>query len=164
MKINKYIYGVCESYQDSTYQMNKILKDANMLRKAEEKAKETRLEFIISVLGKQTYNRYFNKGTFAPVPLSAIRLLKKDFISLSPQEDVVRMDKVLDRMALEYYRNEFEFLDNGYGEYELKTDIVFKTIDEVIDFFYYILVIYKKVFKTEEINWSKIVKKFRMYI
>ena len=40
MKINKYIYGVCESYQDSTYQMNKILKDANMLRKAEEKAKE----------------------------------------------------------------------------------------------------------------------------
>jgi hypothetical protein len=144
--------------------MNKILKDANMLRKAEEKAKETRLEFIISVLGKKTYNRYFNNGTFAPVPLSAIRLLKKDFISLSPQEDVVRMDKVLDRMALEYYRNEFEFLDNGYGEYELKTDIVFKTIDEVIDFFYYILVIYKKVFKTEEINWSKIVKKFRMYI
>jgi hypothetical protein len=62
--------------------MNKILKDANMLRKAEEKAKETRLEFIISVLGKKTYNRYFNNGTFAPVPLSAIRLLKKDFISL----------------------------------------------------------------------------------
>jgi hypothetical protein len=144
--------------------MNKILKDANMLRKAEEKAKETRLEFIISVLGKKTYNRYFNNGTFAPVPLSAIRLLKKDFISLSPQEDVVRMDKVLERIALEYYRNEFEFLDNGYGEYELKTDIVFKTIDEVIDFFYYILVIYKKVFKTEEINWSKIVRKFRMYI
>ena len=31
MEINKYIYGIVESYYDSTEQMNKILKDANAL-------------------------------------------------------------------------------------------------------------------------------------
>lgn len=164
MEINKYIYGIVESYYDSTEQMNKILKDANALQKAEAMAKEKRIEFIISVLGKKTYNKYNNDGTFAPVPLSAIRLIKKDFNKLSPEEDVVKIDKVIERLRLKYYRNEFSFVDNGYGEYSLKTDIVFKTIDEVIDFFYNILVAYKKVFKTEIINWKDIVKKFRMYI
>lgn len=162
--MNKYIQQLVEAYYDSTEQMNRILKDAAALRKAEEKAKENRLEFIMGVLGKQTYNKFANKGLFAPVPLSAMKLLKKDFVALSPTQDLARIDKVIDRVAQKYYRNEFLFMDNGAGEYVLKTDIVFKTLDEVIDFFTIILVEYKKTFRSEEINWAPIVKKFRAYL
>jgi len=162
--MNKYIQQLVEAYYDSTEQMNRILKDAAALRKAEEKAKENRIEFIVGVLGKQTYNKFANKGLFAPVPLSAMKLLKKDFVALSPAQDLAKIDRVLERIAQKYYRNEFSFVDNGMGEYELKTDIVFKTLDEIINFFLTILSEYKKTFRSEEINWSPIVKKFRAYL
>lgn len=54
--------------------------------------------------------------------------------------------------------------DNGSGQEILKTDIVFRTIDEVIDFFMAILTCYVKTYKTEEINWKPIVRKFRAYL
>ena len=44
--MNKYIYALVESYYDSTEQMNRILKDAKSLAKAEEKARESRINFI----------------------------------------------------------------------------------------------------------------------
>ena len=52
--MNKYIYALVESYYDSTSQMNKILKDAKALQKAEEQAKEARELFIQNILGKST--------------------------------------------------------------------------------------------------------------
>lgn len=162
--MNKYIYALVESYTDSTEQLNTLIKNTEALRRAEEKSQEARIEFINKVLGKQTFNKYANKGTFAPVPLSAIKLIKKDFLDLNPSKDLIKTDKMLERITVKYYRNDFTFIDNGYGEYGLKTDIVFKTIDEIIDFFYEILKAYKKVYHTEEIDWNPIVKKFRKYL
>ena len=162
--MNKYIYALVESYYDSTSQMNKILKDAKALQKAEEQAKEAREMFIQNILGKSTYRKFDNNGLFAPVPLNALHLTKKDLDDLSMSFDEEKTDKLIQKIQVKYYKNDFDILDDGMGGGIVKTDIVFRTLPEIIDFFYCILNNYKKVYKTEEINWKPIVKKFRNYL
>lgn len=162
--MNKYIYALVESYFDSTSQMNKTLKDAKALQNAEAHAKETREAFLKSVLGKNTYNKFDNKGLFAPVPLNALHLMKSDFENLSTSIDEDKTDKLIEKIQVKYYKNTFDILDNGMGDGILRTDIVFKTLSEIIDFFYCILQSYKKVYKSEDINWKPLVKKFRNYL
>lgn len=165
MIYNKYIHALVESYIDSTEQMNKTLKAAHRLQKMQDEAREARDQFINDVLGKSTYKKYQNDGVFAPVPLNALGLSRRDFEDLNlvlDSED--KTDKLIERLSVKYYRNDFMLRDNGTGHDVLKTDIVFRTIDEVIDFFMTILVCYTKTYKTEEINWKPIVKKFRAYL
>ena len=87
--MNKYIYELVESYIDSTEQLNQTLKNVKTLERMEDKAKESRELFIENILGKSTYRKYDNSGLFAPVPLSSIKLIKKDFddMSMSFDED-----------------------------------------------------------------------------
>jgi hypothetical protein len=65
---------------------------------------------------------------------------------------------------VKYYRNEFALKDNGYGVQVLKTDVVLRTMDEVIDFFYNVLACYVKTYRSEDVNWKPIVKRFREYM
>ena len=161
---NRYIYALVESYNDSTQQMNSILKDAKKYQKAAEEAKETRKEFICSVLSKAMYNRMENDDKFAPIPLNALKIERKDFDNICTDIDTEKTDKLIERLSVKYYRNEFALKDNGYGVQVLKTDVVLRTMDEVIDFFYNILACYVKTYRSEDVNWKPIVKRFREYL
>lgn len=161
---NRYIYALVESYNDSTQQMNSILKDAKRYQKAAEEAKEARKEFICSVLSKAMYNRMENDDKFAPIPLNALKIERKDFDNICTDIDTEKTDKLIERLSVKYYRNEFALKDNGYGVQVLKTDVVLRTMDEVIDFFYNILACYVKTYRSEDVNWKPIVKKFREYM
>ena len=162
--MNKYIYALVESYYDSTEQMNRILKDAKSLAKAEEKARESRINFIKEILGKTTYRKFDNDGLFAPVPLNALNLTKKDFDNLLLDYSGEKTFDLIKRIQIKYYRNDFSVKDIGNDNILIKTDIVFKTIDNIVDFFYCVLSCFKKTYHTEEINWKPIVKKFRDYL
>ena len=163
--MNKYIQMLVESYFDSTEQMNRLIKDTKALQRAEEKSKESRKEFIMNVLGPKAYKKYDNGGTFAPVPLSAIMLTKKDFDMMNPSFDDSKTFKLIDMIRNTKYSNiGFELRDNGMGNPYISTRIIFRTMDEIIDFFYTILHCFKKVYKSEEINWKPIVDKFKKYI
>ena len=162
---NKYIYALVESYYDSTEQMNKILKDAKKFQKAADDAKEARRTFIVEILGKAMFNRMENEDKFAPIPLNALKIERKDFDNLCPDIDVQeKTDKLIEKLAVKYYRNEFALKDNGYGVQVLKTDVVFRTMEEIIDFFYNVLACYVKTYRNENIIWKPIVKKFREYL
>ena len=161
---NKYIYALVESYYDSTAQMNKTLKDAKKYQKAAEEAREARKTFITEILGKQTYNKMSNNDKFAPIPLNALKIERRDFDNLSASFEAEKTDKLVERMQVKYYRNEFALKDNGYGVEVLKTDVVFRTMDEIVDFFYAILACFVKTYRTEDIVWKSIVRRFRDYL
>ena len=161
---NKYIYALVESYVDSTQQMNKILKDAKRYERAAEEAREARKQFICEILGKAMYNRLENEDKFAPIPLNALKFERKDFDNISTDINVDKTEKFVEKMSVKYIRNEFALKDNGYGVEILKTDVVFRTMDEIINFFYNVLACYVKTYRNEDINWKPIVKKFRAYL
>lgn len=154
-----------EEYSSSTEQMNQILKNAKSLQMIEEKTRLVRIEFIQSVLGKNTYKKFDNSGLFAPVPLVALKLTFKDFADLNTDFDipVEKVEKMISYLHDKFYR----YKDLSYSENHdapIRTDIVFKTIDEIINFFYNLLSAFSKTYKTEEINWKPVVKKFRAYL
>ena len=164
MVYNKYIYALVEAYNDSTDQMNKTLKDAKKFQKAAEEAKEARKKFICEILGVQTYNKMVNNDKFAPISLNALKIDRKDFDNMSPSFDVEKTDKFVEKLQVKYYRNDFALKDDGFGNQILKTDVVFRTMNDIIDFFYALLACYVKTYRTEDIVWKPIVKKFRAYL
>lgn len=161
---NKYIYALVESYVDSTQQMNKILKDAKKYELAAEETRDSRKQFITEILGKAMYNRMENEDKFAPIPLNALKFERKDFENISTDINVDKTDKFIEKMSVKYIRNEFALKDNGYRVQVLKTDVVFRTMEEIINFFYNVLACYVKTYRNEDINWKPIVKKFRAYL
>jgi hypothetical protein len=79
-------------------------------------------------------------------------------------DDAVQTQRLVDRLSVKYFRNEMYLRDNGFEEY-LKTDLVIKTPDELIDFFYNVLACYRKTYKDEEtIDWKPLVRRFRNYL
>lgn len=162
MIYNKYIQYIVESYFDSTEQMNNVLKDANQLMKQTEKMKEVRVQFIQSIIGKTTYRKMDNEGLFAPVPLNGLKLTGKDFDDMYPDFSGEKTEKFVEKIAAKYPNLDFILKDDK--KMQIKTDIVFRTIDEIIDFFYNVLAAFKKTYRSEEINWKPLVKKFREYL
>lgn len=166
--INKYIHALVENYyrMDSTQQMNLQLKGAKKAIRAQEEADEARRAFITNVLGKATYRKSgAEDGKFAPIPLNALKITRKDFDVLAGENlEPGKTEKIIERLGVKYYRNDFTLFNNGYEDI-LKTDIVIKTPDELIDFFYNILNCFKKTYGTEEgIVWRPIVQRFRNYL
>lgn len=163
-----------EEYMGSTDQMNASIKNQSKESKKADKNYEVRQQFLISILGKATYNKYVNKGTFAPVPLSALHLKLDDFFTMLPENagikiksieeaDLTNTDKVISELRKIYARNEIKFINCGTA-YVLHTNIVFKTLDDIIDFFFNIMKAVKKVTKSDKIVWKYLIKKFRDYL
>ena len=170
--MNKNIRLLVEEYFNSTEQMNNLLKQNQKELNKFNKNNDSRQEFIKAVLGKQTYNKYTNKGTFAPLPLSGLHFIFDDFYYLnndlkkSKTLDPVyekKTEKLISLLNKYYDGKEFKFVYSGVNNI-LSTNIVFRTIDEVIDFLTNIKKAYKQVYKSENINWTYITKKFRKYI
>ena len=164
--MNKYIYALVESFyeQSPTEQMNKTLRDAKRAARAYQEAEVARRQFIINVLGKSMVKRFGDNETFAPIPVNALHITRKDFDQMHNADDAVQTQRLVDRLSVKYFRNEMYLRDNGFEEY-LKTDLVIKTPDELIDFFYNILACYRKTYKDEEsINWKPLVRRFRNYL
>lgn len=171
--MNKYIYALVESFykQSPTEQMNKTLRDARRAEKRYKEAEEARTKFIQGVLGKSMVKRFGDNETFAPIPVNAVHITRKDLDQTRINPDVeyvekpeILTDKFADWLGVKYFRNEMYLRDNGFEEY-LKTDVVIKTPDELIDFFYNILAAYKKTYgDTDSINWKPIVSRFRKYL
>ena len=165
MKNKKLVEGY---YNDSTEQMNSILKSSNKSMKKYQEEYEERKNMICSILGKATYNKFNNNGIFAPVPLSALHLTLEDFAKLQvgfnyskfPMNNAITL---VGYISKNYYRNTFKIIDNGYTNI-INTDIVFKTLDEIIDFFMIVEKLFIKVYKTRKMNWTAIVRKFRNYL
>lgn len=160
--MNPYIKYIIESYFSSTEQMNAVLKDAKELMKQNEKMKDVRTEFIQGILGKTTFRRFDNEGLFAPVPLNGIKLTGRDMSNIYPEMDDEKTDKFIEKIAAKYPNCDFILRDNM--DEQIKTDIVFKTIDDIIDFFYAVYSAYKKTYRRDDLNWKPVVKKFREYL
>lgn len=160
--MNIYIQKLVESYFDSTEQMNTVLKNARKLMQKDEELKATRIEFIQTILGKSTFKKMENDGLFAPIPLSAIKLTGKDFDDLYPEYDNEKTEKLIEILAKNYGQCDFNLRDEK--DMQIKTNVVFRTIDDIINFFYNILAAYKKVYRSEEINWKPIIKKLKNYL
>lgn len=165
---SKYIHALVENYYqfNSTEQMNRQLKNAKKAVHAQQEAEEARREFIMNVLGKSTYRQFgADSEQFAPIPLNALKITRKDFDILAGDElEAGKTDKLIERLSVKYYRNDFVLRNDGYEDV-LKTDIVIKTADELIDFFYNILACFKKTYGHEDgIVWKSIVHKFRNYL
>lgn len=156
---------IFEDYYNSTDQMNQILKDAKKLQAAAERNRELRLEFIQSVLGKSTYKKYDKSGLFAPVPLNALKLNFRDFADLNPAFDAPaeKVEKMINYLHNKFYTHKDLYYSEN-PDTPIRTDIVFDTIDSMINFFYNVLSAYSRTFRTEEINWKPLVKKFRAYL
>lgn len=161
----KQIKYLVEDYFSSTEQMNTVMKNQQKQQKKFDKNNEARQQFIKNILGKITYNKYVNKGVLAPVPLSALHLTYDDFMSLYSvkNNDEVLMDKLITEIKKSYNRNDFKFVSNGVNEI-LQTNIVFKTFDDIIDFLFILEKSFKKIYKTDTVNWNNIAKKFRNYL
>lgn len=161
----KEIKLLVEDYFNSTEQMNTVLKNQQKLQKKIDKNFDSRQQFIKSILGKITYNKYVNNGIFAPIPLSALHLTYTDFLSLysikNNNEEL--MNKFLSEIKKSYTRNDFKMVNNGITDV-LQTNIVFKTLDDIIDFLMLIEKTFKKIYKIDKINWNQIAKKFRNYL
>ena len=164
----KYIYALVENFyqMNSTEQMNRQLKSAKKAIHAQQEADAARREFIVNVLGKSTYRRFgADTEQFAPIPLNALKITRKDFDILAGDNlQPGKTDKLIERLGVKYYRNDFVLRNDGYEDV-LKTDIVIKTADELIDFFYNVLYCFKKTYGYEDgIVWKSIVHKFRNYL
>lgn len=160
--MNVYIKQLVESYFDSTEQMNNVLKNAKKLMQKDEQMKETRIDFIQTILGKNTFRKLENNGLFAPIPLNGIKLTGRDFDDLYPEYDGEKTEKIIDILAAKYDWCDFVMREDR--DMQIKTSVIFKTIDDIINFFYNVFAAYKKVYRREDINWKPLVKKFRNYL
>lgn len=165
--MNQYVrHLILEYFDNQNTQLKDLLKNCEKEKKKYDKLSTARRDFIISILGKNTYMKY-TKGDFAPIPLSALMLSYDDFAAFSietkknPDDD--RVKKLISEFRKIYYSNDVNFVNNGVKKM-LQTNIIFKSFDDIINFFFNIFKIYKKVYKNEDINWSILVKKFRGYL
>ena len=174
--MNKNIKLLIEDYFSGTEQMNMSIKNQMKVQKKADKAYEERQQFLISVFGKATYNKYVKQENFAPIPMSALHITFNDLyylftvnnIKIKPMDNadgIERVKKLVQFLNNVYTRNEFKLLDNGV-DYNVYTNLVFKSLDEIIDFFKSLQKGVYKIAKTNKlmINWKPIIKKFRDYL
>ena len=172
--MNKNIKLLIEDYFSGTEQMNMSIKNQMKVQKKADKAYEERQQFLISVLGKATYNKYVKQENFAPIPMSALHITFNDLyylftvnnIKIKPMDNadgIERVKKLVQFLNNVYTRNEFKLLDNGV-DYNVYTNLVFKSLDEIIDFFKSLQKGVYKIAKTNKlmINWKPIIKKFKV--
>lgn len=165
--MNSFIHNlVLEYFDNQNTQLKELLKDCEKENKKYSKLAGPRKEFIISILGRNTYNKY-TSGEFAPVPLSALSLTLNDFARLSKETkndpDNEKVKKFIQEFRKSYYTKDVNFVNNGIT-LALQTNIVFRKLDDIIDFFYNVFKAYKKIYKNEDIDWTIFVKKFRNYL
>lgn len=174
--MNKNIKLLVEDYFSGTEQMNMSIKNQAKAQRKADKAYEGRQQFLITVLGKATYNKYARKENFAPIPMSALHIKFTDLyylfmennVKMRPMDNadgIERVKKLIAFLNKVYSRNEFKLLDNGV-DYNVHTNLVFKSLDDIIDFFQ---VLQKGVLKITKVNnpqisWKTIIKKFRDYL
>lgn len=165
--MNKLVQKLILEYFDNyNSELSNLLKTCDKEQRKYDKDATKRAEFIISILGKNTYKKY-SSGEFAPVPLSALRLSYKDFACFSKEtkkniEDE-RVSKFISLVKSSYRTYDFNFIPNGV-ELVLQTNIVFRKLDEIIDFFMNVFKSFKKAYKSEDIEWNLLVRKFRDYL
>lgn len=150
-------------YIDDTEQQNATMKTMQKNSKKYEKCYGERRQFIESILGKATVKKFDNNGTFAPTPLSGCNLVKSDFTKMLGTEDDKVFDKFVKKLTSEYPNKQFRFQDTGVNE-KLQTDIVFVTMDGIIDFFYNLQNAARTATRTEISMWKPIISKFRNYL
>lgn len=158
-------------YIGNTEQMNNALAQANKDEATYAKNNFARQEFIRKVLGNKLYNDILDlgaTGTFAPIPLNMIRLTHDDFKKFLKTNGLLDTDDVIIKL--------YNIIRQAYVRYlfrevngKIDTDIVFKTFDEVIDFFqilYHALekVFLKRVILEIDLKWKPITNKFRDYL
>lgn len=172
--MNKNIKKLLETYFNSYDQMTNLLKNNDKDIKKNEKEYLKNKDFVVNVLGKQTFNK-FNKELFAPIPMSALHITFEDlyytFINNIAKNHIIedaagveRTFKLLDELKKYYTRNELKFVDNGYS-YNFNTNIIFKTFNDIVNFLVIVQKAVKKVSKRDDnISWKPLVKKFRNYV
>ncbi|MBO6271209.1 hypothetical protein J6O48_00355 [bacterium] len=74
-----------------------------------------------------------------------------------------KTNKLILSLSNMYPGKDLKIINTGVNKI-LTTNIVFKTIDDVIDFLINIKKIYKKIYKNDNINWKNITLKFRKYL
>lgn len=163
--MNKFLF---EDYIDSTEQMNMQLKNLEKQQKKDDKAYPAKKELLISILGRNTYNKYANKNTFAPIPLSAFHLTTNDFLKIynskTRKYDMELTLQLIDEIKKLYPRNDFNVVQVSENNKMIQTNIVFKSLNDIIQFFMNIKTAVKKIYKSEDINWTAITMKFRNYL
>lgn len=158
-------------YIGNTEQMRNALAQANKDEATYAKNNAARHEFIKNVLGNKLYSDILElgaTGTFAPIPLNLVRLTHDDFKRLLKINGLLDSDdiivKIYNILRQYYVRYIFREVND-----KIDTDIVFKTFDEVIDFFYAIQhalekIFLKRVISEIDIKWKPITNKFRAYL
>lgn len=159
---------IFEDYINSTDQLNMQLKDYEKQQKKDDKAYEERKALLISILGRNTYNKYANRGTFAPIPLSAFHLTVNDFLKIynskTRKYDMDLTLQLIDQIKLLYSRNDFNVVEVSENNKIIQTNIIFKSLNDIIQFFLNIKTAVKKIYKSDDINWTALTMKFRNYL
>ena len=161
----KEIKLIVEDYFNNTDQMNNVLKSYDKQQKKYNKEFDQRKQYLMKILGKITYNKYANNNIFAPIPLSALHLTYKDFTTIRSVKEYnpEKVEKFIQEFKKLYSNNEFKFINNGNIDV-LQTNIIFKSLDDITNFFINFEKTYKKVYKDDFIQLTNIIKKFRNYL
>ena len=72
--------------------------------------------------------------------------------------------QLIDEIKKLYARNDFNVVEVGENNKMIQTNIVFKSLNDIIQFFMNIKTAVKKIYKSEDINWTAITMKFRNYL
>jgi hypothetical protein len=165
LNMNKFLF---EDYFNSTEQLNMQLKNYEKQQRKDDKAYPEKQALLISILGRNTYNKYANTGTFAPIPLSALHLTVNDFLKIynskTKKYDMELTLQLIGEIKKLYNRNDFNVVEISENTKVIQTNIVFKTLNDIIQFFLNIKTAVKKIYKSDDINWTALTKKFRNYL
>lgn len=159
---------IFEDYSNSTDQLNMQLKNFEKQQRKEDKAYPEQKQLLISILGRNTYNKYENSGTFAPIPLSALHLTVNDFLKIynskTKKYDMDLTLQLIGEIKKLYLRNDFNVVEISDNNFIIQTNIVFKSLTDIITFFLNVKAAVKKIYKSDDINWTALTKKFRNYL
>lgn len=167
--MNNIVQEAVVMYYTPTEQMNNALNTAMKAKAKYDKENQSRHDFLSSVMGKSLYKKCINNGalnTFAPIPFSALKYTADDFLKLQTSnklENNLGLSKLYQYIETAYPKNMFRVYDN-----EIRCDIVFNSVDAVIDFFQILLNGINKSYKVkltaQDINWKPICKKINEYL
>ena len=166
--MTKKLSALFEEYYSNTDQLNMLLKNYEKQQKKADKKQPEKQALLISILGKYTYNKYVNNGIFAPIPLSALHLTVNDFLKIynskTKKYDIELTKLLIEEINKLYPRNDFNIIEISQNTYNIQTNIIFRSLDDIIQFFLNIIKAVKKIYKSDDINWTMITKKFRNYL